>query len=83
MAFREMKLGQARKLVKEGKVAAVQIEGLESWPDDAVVTVPVTDDAAATQLEAAKPGRRVSQEEGLPAVEPAIDPIEPTAPTEG
>jgi len=73
MPYREMKLGHARKLVQSGQVNAEQLVGLEDWPDDAVITVPVTDKF----VEPVKPGRKakpaVNQEEASPA-EPSPEP---------
>jgi len=52
MSYRELKLSQARELVKTGEVDAAQIAGLESWPEGSVVTVPVKP-KVANQEEAA------------------------------
>lgn len=80
MPYREMKLREVRKLVDSGKVEAAQIEGLEDWPEDALITIPlkaeVLADITAATPKPIKPGRKISQEEASAAA----DPTEPASP---
>ncbi|MGN6543777.1 MAG: hypothetical protein ACTHK7_01925 [Aureliella sp.] len=47
MAIRELTLGQARKLVQENKMEAIQIANMEGWPEDVKLSITVSDTLAA------------------------------------
>lgn len=73
MPLKEITLGKARELVKSGRVEPIQIAGLEGWPDDQRITVPVKDEPApaapptSETVPAGEPAPQGSQEEGSQA----------------